>query len=297
MGDFTYFWQHLPERMNPVLLHLGPLRIQWYGLMYIVAFTIVYFLARHRTRTEARFPYDEEYLKNILTYGFIGVLIGGRLGYVLFYNLHYYLAHPMEIILPFSFEGDGFRFTGISGMSYHGGATGAIVGSWLFARRYKADFWNLADLFFPVAALGYTAGRIGNFINGELWGRVTDSAIGMHFPLAPDPDRLRHPSQLYEAFFEGIFLFLILWSIRKLKLPRGSMSALYLFGYGFVRFNIEFFRQPDAHLGFVFLNRFSMGQVLCSCMMLIAVALYVYLSLRQPAAAAPAPAGPAAPIK
>ena len=281
MGDFTYFWQHLPERMNPVLLHLGPLRIQWYGLMYIVAFTVVFFVARYRTRTESRFvSYDEEFLKNILTYGFIGVLIGGRLGYVLFYNLPYYLSHPLEIILPFAFDG-GMHFTGISGMSYHGGATGAIMGGWLYCRRYKADFWNLADLFIPAAALGYTFGRLGNFINGELWGRITNASIGMYFPLAPSPGQLRHPSQLYEAFFEGIFLFAILWSLRKRNIPKGSMTALYIFGYGFVRFFIEFFRQPDAHLGFVFLNRFSMGQVLCSSMMVIGIGIYLFLKFRR----------------
>lgn len=284
MGNFLDFWQNLPLHTDPVLIHFGPLRVQWYGLMYIIAFTIVYFLARHRCKTESRFAsYDDEYLKNILTFGFVGVLIGGRLGYVLFYNLEYYINHPLEIILPFSFENGGFRFTGISGMSYHGGVTGAFVGSWLFARRYKADYWNLADLFVPSAALGYTVGRIGNFINGELWGRVTTSAIGMHFPLAPNPSLLRHPSQLYEAFFEGIFLFAILWSIRKLKWPKGAMAAFYLFGYGLVRFFIEFFRQPDAHLGFVLMNRFSMGQVLCGTMMLLGVVLYLYLSLRKTA--------------
>ncbi len=286
MGDFTYFWQHLPEKLDPVLFHLGPLRIQWYGLMYIVAFTIVFFVSRYRTRTESRFPYDEEFLKNILTYGFIGVLIGGRLGYVLFYNLPYYLAHPLEIILPFSME-NGFKFTGISGMSYHGGVTGALIGSALFARRYKVNFWNLCDLFVPASALGYTCGRLGNFINGELWGRLTTSSIGMYFPLAPDATSLRHPSQLYEAFFEGIFLFVVLWSLRKRSLPQGSMAAFYLFGYGFVRFFIEFFRQPDAHLGFVFLNRFSMGQILCSLMMGIGIGLYLFLQFRSKPAAEP----------
>ena len=189
MGGFLYWWQHLPESMDPVLFTLGPLRVQWYGLMYIIAFTVTYFLARRRTRLETRFrQYDEEFLKNILTYAFIGVLLGGRLGYVLFYNLPYYLAHPLEIIIPFSFDG-GFHFTGISGMSYHGGVTGAILGSLLFSLRYKHDFWNLCDLFAPVIPLGYTFGRLGNFINGELWGRVTQSPIGMYFPMSPEGRR------------------------------------------------------------------------------------------------------------
>jgi phosphatidylglycerol:prolipoprotein diacylglycerol transferase len=136
-------------------------------------------------------------------------------------------------------------------------------------------FWDVADLYAPVVPLGYTFGRLGNFINGELYGRVTTSAIGMYFPLAPTR-QLRHPSQLYEAFFEGIFLFVVLWNIRKINAPRGSMLAFYLFGYGFVRFFIEFFRQPDAQLGFVFLS-FSMGQVLCFFMMTAAICLFFYL--------------------
>ncbi|HKP97100.1 MAG TPA: prolipoprotein diacylglyceryl transferase [Fibrobacteria bacterium] len=290
MGGFLYWWQHLPARMDPVLFSLGPLRVQWYGLMYIIAFAVTYVLARRRCLREDRFKlYDEEFLKNLLTYAFIGVLAGGRLGYVLFYNLHYYLAHPLEIILPFGFAG-GFHFTGISGMSYHGGVTGAIAGSYFYCRRFKADFWNLCDLFFPIAPLGYTCGRLGNFINGELWGRATIAPIGMYFPLAPDSGTLRHPSQLYEAFFEGVFLFMVFLFLRKLRLPKGAMSAAYLFGYGFVRFFIEFFREPDKHLGFVLLGKFSRGQELCALMMLLGTALFVYLKVRK-TPAGPLPAG------
>jgi phosphatidylglycerol:prolipoprotein diacylglycerol transferase len=282
MGGFLYWWQHLPSHLDPVLIHLGPLRIQWYGLMYLVAFTVVYLLARARCRNEDRFRiYDEEFLKNILTYAFIGVLAGGRLGYVLFYNLKYYALHPFEVIAPFSLHG-GFHFTGISGMSYHGGVIGAITGAYLFSRRHKADFRNLCDLFAPVIPLGYTFGRLGNFINGELWGRVTDHPIGMYFPLSPDPDLLRHPSQLYEAFFEGIFLFAVFLALRRLKLPKGSMLPAYIFGYGFVRFFIEFFREPDRHLGFVLMGRFSRGQELCAAMMIFAVGLFLWLLSRKP---------------
>jgi phosphatidylglycerol---prolipoprotein diacylglyceryl transferase len=283
MGGFLYWWQHLPTHLDPVLIHLGPLRIQWYGLMYLVAFTATYFLARARCRHEERFRmYDEEFLKNLLTYSFIGVLAGGRLGYVLFYNLKYYALHPFEVIAPFSFSG-GFHFTGISGMSYHGGVAGAIVGGYLFCRRHKTDFWNLCDLFFPIAPLGYTFGRLGNFINGELWGRVTDHPIGMFFPLSPDPGSMRHPSQLYEAFFEGIFLFVAFLFLRRLKLPKGSMFPAYIFGYGFVRFFIEFFREPDRHLGFVLMGKFSRGQELCAAMMIFAIGLFIWLLSRKPA--------------
>jgi phosphatidylglycerol:prolipoprotein diacylglycerol transferase len=282
MGGFLYWWQNLPASMDPILFSIGPMKIQWYGLMYIVSFTLTYFLARARCKREERFKtYDEEFLKNLLTYSFIGVLAGGRLGYVLFYNLQYYLVHPFEVIIPFSFTG-GFHFTGISGMSYHGGVTGAILGAVVFCRRYKADFWNLSDLFFPVAPLGYTLGRLGNFINGELWGRQTDSAIGMFFPLAPHPEILRHPSQLYEGFFEGIFLFGVLMLLSRLKLPKGAMFPFYMFGYGFVRFFIEYFREPDKHLGFVLLGRFSRGQELCAFMMVFAIGLLAYLLVRKP---------------
>ncbi|MDQ3003620.1 MAG: prolipoprotein diacylglyceryl transferase [Fibrobacterota bacterium] len=282
MGGFLYWWQHLPENMDPVLFSLGPMKVQWYGLMYIIAFAVTYFVARRRCLREDRFKaYDDEFLKNILTYGFIGVLAGGRLGYVLFYNLPYYLDHPLEIIIPFSFNG-GFHFTGISGMSYHGGAIGAIVGSYVFCRRYKVDFWNICDLFFPSAPLGYTFGRLGNFINGELWGRVTTASVGMYFPLAPNGDLLRHPSQLYEAFFEGIFIFVVFLFLRKLRLPKGSTFAFYVFGYGFVRFFIEFYREPDKHLGFVLFGKFSRGQELCALMMLFGIGLLIYLWKTQP---------------
>jgi phosphatidylglycerol:prolipoprotein diacylglycerol transferase len=170
-------------------------------------------------------------------------------------------------------------FTGISGMSYHGGLIGVILVAWLYIRKAGLDWWRMADLYLPAIPLGYTFGRLGNFINGELFGRVTTASIGMYFPMA-QAGELRHPSQLYEAFFEGIFLFAVLWSIRKIKMPKGAMLALYLIGYGTVRFFIEYFRQPDAHLGFVLFS-FSMGQVLCLLMIGCGVSLLIYLHHRQ----------------
>ena len=274
MNDFWSWWQHLPEHIDPVIFQIGSFRLQYYGLMYIVAFAITFFLAWYRTKHEERFNLSTDQLKDIMTYMILGLIIGARLGYVVFYNLSYYLSHPLEIILPFSFS-NGFHFTGISGMSYHGGLIGVVFAGWLYVRKNKLNPWDVIDLFFPAAPLGYTFGRLGNFINGELYGRVTESNIGMYFPLAPSRE-LRHPSQLYEAFFEGIFLFAVLWSVRKMKLPRGSMIALYLMGYGLIRFIIEYFRQPDEHLGFVFLS-FSMGQVLCALMIAAGGLLYFYL--------------------
>ena len=160
-------------------------------------------------------------------------------------------------------------------MSYHGGLIGVVLCSWIYTHRATLSLRQVADLYIPVIPLGYTFGRIGNFINGELFGRVTSSSIGMYFPLAPGPG-LRHPSQLYEAFFEGIFLFAVLWSIRKIKKPTGALLAFYLIGYGTVRFFIEFFRQPDTHLGYILFS-FSMGQLLCAAMIVCGALLFLYL--------------------
>ena len=278
MYDFQQWWQHLPQNISPVIFEIGGFKLQYYGLMYIVAFAITFFLVLYRLKRENRFEFTTDQIKDITTYLILGLIVGARLGYVLFYNLSYYIKHPLEIIVPFSFS-NGITFTGISGMSYHGGLIGATFAAWFYFNRTKLNWWSGVDLFVPVIPLGYTFGRLGNFINGELFGRVTTSAVGMYFPMAP-AGQLRHPSQLYEAFFEGIFLFVILWSIRKKKIPNGAMLALYLIGYGIVRFFIEYFREPDAHLGFVLLS-FSMGQILCLLMIATGILLYVYLWRRE----------------
>ena len=274
MAEFWDWWQHLPQNISPVIFEIGWFKLQYYGLMYIVAFAITYFLVLYRTKHDNRFDMTSDQVKDATTYLILGLIIGARLGYVVFYNFSYYLSHPLEIILPFSFS-DGVSFTGISGMSYHGGLIGAVAAGWLYVRRAGLNWWDGVDLYVPVIPLGYTFGRLGNFINGELYGRVTTSSIGMYFPLAPTRE-LRHPSQLYEAFFEGIFLFAILWSIRNFKMPSGATLAIYLIGYGTVRFCIEYFRQPDDHIGLVFLS-FSMGQILCALMFVAGVGLYAYL--------------------
>ena len=164
-------------------------------------------------------------------------------------------------------------------MSYHGGLIGVIIASLIYTRKAGLNWLDMADLYVTVIPMGYTFGRLGNFINGELFGRVTTSPLGMYFPLAPGPE-LRHPSQLYEAFFEGIFLFIILWNLRNIIKARGGMLGLYLIGYGLVRFVIEFFRQPDAHIGFV-MGSFSMGQLLCVAMIITGASLYLFLSKRN----------------
>jgi len=277
LNNFIDWWQHLPEKMNPVIFTIGNFSIQYYGLMYLVAFAIAYMLASRRIRKEDRFDMGKEELQGLITAMILGVLIGGRLGYVLFYNLTYYIRQPLTIILPFSFAG-GFQFTGFAGMSYHGGLIGAFLGILIFSRRHRYDFFTLSDLMAPCIPLGYTFGRLGNFINGELYGRVTSMNIGMYFPDSPN-GLLRHPSQLYEAFFEGIVLFCVLWPIRGKVRTRGALLAYYLIGYGVVRFVIEFVREPDAHLGFIFLG-LSMGQVLCMVMILTGIVLLVLLRRR-----------------
>lgn len=283
--DTLTFWQSLPSRMDPVLFHVGAFQVQWYGLMYLVAFAVTYVLGMHRIRTErARFGmYDSDYVQSLLTWAFFGVLLGGRFGYVFFYNFEYYLAHPLEVVFPFRSGPNGLQFTGIAGMSYHGGLIGCLLFCWWFTRRQakalaglkpaekerlapRADYWHLCDLFGPVVPLGYTFGRIANFINGELWGRATDSSVGMFFPAAPGT-ALRHPSQLYEALLEGIVLWAILWALRKRPFPKGAFVGFYLIGYGFFRFFIEYFREPDAHLGLMWFGTFSQGQMLCLAMM------------------------------
>ncbi|MBW2435650.1 MAG: prolipoprotein diacylglyceryl transferase [Desulfobacterales bacterium] len=278
MSEFWDWWQHLPQNISPVIFEIGGFKVQYYGASYIAAFALTYFLVLYRIKHERRFTFTKDQINDITTYAILGLIIGARLGYVLFYNLAYYLHHPLEIFLPFSFS-NGFTFTGISGMSYHGGLIGALLAVTWYVRKAKLNLWDVADLYFTVVPLGYTFGRLGNFMNGELYGRITTAPIGMYFPQAAEK-ALRHPSQLYEAFFEGIFLFVILWRIRKIQKPRGAMLAFYVIGYGTVRFFIEFFRQPDAHIGFIFLS-FSMGQILCALMIAGGIGLYLYLRQTQ----------------
>ena len=270
MLDFIAAWQHIPANLNPNLFQIGAFQLRYYSLMYLAAFLCTYLLVMRRIRREG-YPYTAEQIQDYFVWAILGVIVGGRLGYVLFYNLGYYLRHPLEILFPFEFTG-GFHFIGISGMSYHGGAIAVLAASIVFCRKRKIDFWRFADLFCPAVPLGYTFGRIGNFINGELYGRATDVPWGMVFPLDP-LHLLRHPSQLYEAFFEGIVLFAVLWLIRRKSPFDGALFAFYLIGYGVIRFFIEFFREPDAQLGFV-LGPFSMGQLLCFLMIASGGLLY-----------------------
>ena len=272
MESFINAWQQLPSQISPSLFSIGSFQLRYYSLMYLVAFAIVYFLTIYRLKSE-NYKYTAETVQDYLVWAMLALILGGRFGYALFYNFGYYLQHPLEIILPFDFS-NGIKFVGLSGMSYHGGLIGIVIATILFCRKSKIDIWNFVDLFCPAIPLGYTFGRLGNFINGELYGRVTAVPWGMYFPL-DSTHSLRHPSQLYEAFFEGIVLFILLWIIRKKKSFDGLLLGIYLCGYGFVRFFIEFFREPDYQLGLV-LSFMSMGQVLCSLMMIAGIIIIIW---------------------
>ncbi len=269
MDRLLHFWQHIPEHINPNLLEIGSFQIRYYSLMYIVAFFITYLLVVYRIQSE-KLDYSKEAVQDYFIWAIIGLLLGARIGYVLFYNLDFYLSHPLAIIFPFDIS-DGFRYIGISGMSYHGGLVGAAVATVVFCWKRGIGFFPFADLLCSAIPLGYTFGRIGNFINGELFGRATGHAWGMYFPLDP-LFHLRHPSQLYEALFEGLVLFVILWIIRKKNCCDGCIFSLYLIGYGIARFFIEFVREPDFQVGLI-AGTVTMGQTLCLLMIACGIAL------------------------
>jgi len=262
MNGFWQWWQGVPGMIDPVLLRLGSFEIRYYGLMYLVAFGVTWLLMQYRVK-KGEVAVSRDQVNDYMFWAILAVLVGGRLGYVIFYDLGYFLSHPLAIILPISTE-NGIHFTGFRGMSFHGGAIAVALATIWFCRKQGMKVMAFGDFLSSAVPLGYTFGRLGNFLNGELYGRATTMRWGMIFP--EDPQRiLRHPSQLYEAFFEGIVLFLVLWMIRRKVKGDGSLLAIYLIGYGTFRFIIEFFREPDAHLGKV-LGFMTMGQVLCVAM-------------------------------
>jgi phosphatidylglycerol:prolipoprotein diacylglycerol transferase len=249
--------------IDPILIELGPLRVGWYGLMYVFGFFASYFLVRYQMKKKD-FGVSKLEVENLYFYLILGLIIGARLGYVFFYDIKMYLKDPLEI----------FRIWN-GGMSFHGGLIGVLVVGIVFSWWNKKSFWKIADLIIVTVPIGLGLGRIGNFINGELYGRVTQVPWGMIFPKGgAEP---RHPSQLYESALEGGVLFIILWFMKDRKHPTGGVLSIFLFLYGVFRFFIEFFREPDSQLGFV-ISRFTMGQVFCSFMIIGGIVLYIYLS-------------------
>jgi len=246
-------------QLNPIALQIGPLSIHWYGLMYLLAFAFFWLLGRHRIR-QGLMPLTQRHLEDLLFYGVLGVIIGGRVGYALFYKFGDFLARPWELL--YLWQG---------GMSFHGGLLGVLVALWLCARKTGQPFLVISDSIAPLIPLGLAAGRMGNFINGELWGRSTDLPWGMVFPQAGD-GLARHPSQLYEMGLEGLALFAMLWWFSRRPRPAGQVSALFLTGYGVLRFLVEYTREPDRFLG-VLSGGMTMGQWLSLPMVLAGVVL------------------------
>lgn len=270
------FYQNLPLHINPVALKIGFFSLTWYSLMYLAAFLIIYLLLKWRLKNDfVNFPNFLNLSRNIetlLVYIILGIVIGARLGYVFFYNWHYFFQNPWQIISPFDAVGN---FVGIYGLSYHGGLVGAILAGWFFIRKYKIDFWQLTDFIIPAIPAGYFFGRIGNFLNGELYGRITEKSWSMYFRDESSLIMLRHPSQLYEAFFEGLVLFIILWLLRNNQKLSGKFFPLYLLGYGFFRFFIEFWRQPDIQIGLI-ASFLTIGQIFSLVMIGAAILILCY---------------------
>jgi phosphatidylglycerol:prolipoprotein diacylglycerol transferase len=251
--------------IDPVIFSIGPLSVRWYGLMYLLGFMAAYWLANKRLGNT---KWSKEELGDLLFWGFVGVIIGGRLGYVLFYQWELFLREPLYL----------FKIW-MGGMSFHGGLIGVATAVYLQSRRLKTSFLQVGDFIAPLVPIGLGAGRIGNFLNGELWGRTTDVSWAMIFPGAgPLP---RHPSQLYEFALEGVVLFIILWLYSARPRPAGAVAGLFLLGYGSFRFFVEFFRQPDAQLG-LYQTGLSQGQMLCIPMILLGIWLMVRAYKKAP---------------
>ncbi len=240
--------------IDPVFLELGPVQFRWYGLMYLIGLTIAYFVIREKAAARG-LGLSKDQVYDMIVWAAFGVFIGGRLGYVLFYNLSYYLDHPSKILAVW--EG---------GMSFHGGLIGTIVALIWFGKRQRIPIYTIADMAAAVTPIGLGLGRIGNFINGELFGRPTDVDWCMVFPNGGPA--CRHPSQLYEMALEGVLLFLVLWWIGRKPTPPGTIFWSFLTGYGICRMVAELFREPDAHIGFIF-GTLSMGQILSLPMIVV----------------------------
>lgn len=247
--------------IDPVLLHLGPLQVRWYGLMYVIGFVLAGILGKKLSR-ENFFEVTEKQVDTYITYTMVGVFVGARLTYCLIYNPAYYFAHPLEI--PAVWQG---------GLSYHGAIIGLYFALSLFAKNYTIPNLQVFDVTALIGSQGIFFGRLGNFINGELWGKATDVPWGIVFPGAgPSP---RHPSQIYEALIEGVLVFVLLWILKRKFKIYGLLAACYLIFYGMGRFIVEFFREPDTQMGY-YLGIFTMGQILCFIMILGGAFLFYY---------------------
>ncbi|MGO4891069.1 prolipoprotein diacylglyceryl transferase [Flavobacterium sp. W21_SRS_FM6] len=255
MNDSYFVFPHI----DPVIVSLGPISLRWYGLMYLVGFVAAFWLASKRL---SRTNWSKDQLSDMLFWGFLGVILGGRVGYVFFYQFPTFLEDPLYLFKIWT-----------GGMSFHGGLIGVICALWLFARKTQSHLLTVGDFVAPLVPIGLGAGRVGNFLNAELWGRTTDVPWAVIFPNAGNLPR--HPSQLYEFALEGVALFIILWLFSSKPRPRGAVSGLFLLGYGAFRFLIEYFREPDQHLG-LYHDFISRGQILSLPMIITGLALIVW---------------------
>jgi phosphatidylglycerol:prolipoprotein diacylglycerol transferase len=253
--------------IDPVAIHIGPLAVHWYGMMYVLGFLAFLYLGKKRAK-RAGSPVTPDQVDDIMFYGALGVVLGGRLGYVLFYSFDKFLQDPIML----------FKTTQ-GGMSFHGGLLGVLLAAFFLARKYNLRFLQMGDFIAPMVPIGLGAGRIANFLNQELWGKPTDVPWGVVFQKAGD-GLARHPSQLYEAFLEGLILFLILWNYSKKPQPFARISGLFLLLYGLFRAFVEFFRLPDAHIGYLAFGWLTEGQLLSLPMIVIGLIL-IAVSLRK----------------
>lgn len=265
------FWNNIYKNFNPIAFDLGFISVHWYGIMYVLALLTALGTAKIIMKRD-KLPITEVLLDNYFIWIEVGIILGARIGYILFYDTHtsYYLMNPWQMFNPFM---DGV-FVGIRGMSYHGAIIGFLLATFAYKYKHKkVDIWGLLDLVALSVPVGYIFGRIGNFLNQELIGRQTDVSWGIYVDGV-----LRHPSQLYEAFLEGILVFFILYMYRSRKRFSGELIALYGFLYSLARFVAEFWRQPDYQMGFVYKEWMTMGQGLSLLMMFVSIILYLYLS-------------------
>lgn len=252
--------------IDPIAFAFGPFKIRWYGISYVIGILLAWWLLRLRA---ARYHFTHEQVADLIFYATVGIIVGGRLGSVLFYNLPYYLHHPLEIIM-----------VNHGGMSFHGGLIGVLLATWYFGRKINKSFFEISDFLAPVVPVGLFFGRIANFINGELWGAPSNLPWAMVFPDPMAGGVARHPSQLYEALLEGVLLFIILWCYSAKPRPAMAVSGLFLLGYGTFRSLVEFVRVPDANIGYLAFDWITMGQVL-SLPMIVAGTILMVLAFKK----------------